>query len=256
MPFNSSVEGLLAIDLTAAISKLHPPHCAKDSPICQGPTPGQLAFLMAAFGLMIIGAGGVRPCNLAFGTDQFNPTTESGKRGINSFFNWYFFTFTFAQMISLTLIVYVQSNVSWAIGLTIPAILMFIACLVFFMGSKIYVKVKATGSPMTSVAQVISVAIKKRRLKPVDQPLLTFFNHIPLNSINAKLPYTYQFRFLDKAAIKTDEDETNPWKLCSMQQVEEVKCLMKKQPNSEMRIPESSSSSLQGNKCKEKWRRK
>ncbi|XP_065847168.1 protein NRT1/ PTR FAMILY 2.11-like [Euphorbia lathyris] len=229
--------GLLAIDLTAAVSKLHPPHCAKDSPICQGPTPGQLAFLMAAFGLMIIGAGGVRPCNLAFGADQFNPKTESGKRGINSFFNWYFFTFTFAQMISLTLIVYVQSNVSWAIGLAIPAILMLIACLVFFMGSKIYVKVKATGSPMTSVAQVIAVSIKKRRLKPVDQPWLTLFNHIPLNSINVKLPYTNQFRFLDKAAIKTDEDETNldgsprdPWKLCSMQQVEEVKCLMRVLP--------------------------
>lgn len=154
-----------------------------------------MAFLLTGFGLMVVGAGGVRPCNLAFGADQFNPKTESGKKGINSFFNWYFFTFTFAQMISVTLIVYVQANVSWAIGLAIPAILMLIACILFFSGSKIYVKVKANGSPLNSVAQVIVVAIKKRRLKPVEQPWLSLFNYTSPKSINAKLPYTDQFRY-------------------------------------------------------------
>ncbi|XVF26865.1 hypothetical protein REPUB_Repub14bG0056400 [Reevesia pubescens] len=151
----ASFVGLLAIQLTAAIPELHP-HCcaAKGNGECKGPTVGQLAFLLIGLGLMIVGAGGVRPCNLAFGVDQFNPKTESGEREIDSFFNWYFFTFTFAHMISLTLIFYIQSNVSWAIGLGIPAILMLIACVVYFVGSKIYVKVKASGSPMTSVAQV------------------------------------------------------------------------------------------------------
>ncbi|KAJ0047900.1 hypothetical protein Pint_15289 [Pistacia integerrima] len=190
----TSFLGLQTIQLTAAIHKLHPHHCAAESATCEGPTVGQMAFLLCGFGLMIIGAGGVRPCNLAFGADQFNPETESGKKGINSFFNWYFFTYTFAQMVSLTLIVYVQSNVSWAIGLAIPALLMFIACVLFFMGSKIYVKVKATGSPMTSVAQVIAVAIKKRRLKQPDHPWLSLFNYIPPTSINSKLPYSHQFR--------------------------------------------------------------
>ncbi|KAE8736273.1 Protein NRT1/ PTR FAMILY 2.11 [Hibiscus syriacus] len=210
---SASFLGLLAIQLTAAIPELHPHRCAaKGGGECEGPTRGQFAFLLAGLGLMVVGAGGVRPCNLAFGVDQFNPKTESGKRGIDSFFNWYFFTFTFAQMISLTLIVYIQSNVSWAIGLGIPASLMFIACVVYFVGSKIYVKVKASGSPMTSVAQVIV-------------------------SVNSKIPYTDQFRFLDKAAIVTSEDEINgdgsaadPWRLCSLQQVEEVKCLFRVLP--------------------------
>lgn len=97
-------------------------------------------------------------------------------------------------MVSLTLIVYVQSNVSWAIGLGIPAILMLIACALFFMGSKMYVKVKATGSPMTSVVQVLVVAVKKRGLNPPEQPWLSLFNHLPTSSINAKLSYTDQFR--------------------------------------------------------------
>ncbi|GMY04898.1 protein NRT1/ PTR FAMILY 2.11-like isoform X1 [Fagus crenata] len=233
----ASFMGLLAIQLTAAIKKLHPPHCASGENTCKGPTAGQMTFLLTGFGLLIIGAAGIRPCNLAFGADQFNPKTESGKRGINSFFNWYFFTLTFAQIVSLTLIVYVQSNVSWAIGLGIPAILMLISGAIFFMGSKMYVKVKATGSPMTSVVRVIVVAIKKRRLKLPEQPWLSLFNHLSPSSINSKLSYTDQFRFLDKAATVTPQDQinpdgsaANPWKLCTMQQVEEVKCLLRVMP--------------------------
>jgi dipeptide/tripeptide permease len=190
-----SVKGLLAIQLTAAIKKLHPPHCGSgQNDTCIGPTTGQMVFLLTGFGMLIVGAAGIRPCNLAFGADQFNPETESGKKGINSFFNWYFFTFTFAQLVSLTLIVYVQSNVSWAIGLGIPAILMLISCALFFMGSKMYVKVKATGSPVTSVAQVIVVATKKRQLKLPEQPWLSLFKYMPPSSINSKLPYSDQFR--------------------------------------------------------------
>ncbi|CAH2040906.1 unnamed protein product [Thlaspi arvense] len=93
-----------------------------------------MAFLLMGFGLMVVGAGGIRPCNLAFGADQFNPNTESGKRGVDSFFNWYFFTLTFAVMVSLTLVVYVQSEVSWAIGLAIPTGFMLVSCVLFFAG--------------------------------------------------------------------------------------------------------------------------
>ncbi|KAL3528310.1 hypothetical protein ACH5RR_007632 [Cinchona calisaya] len=233
----SSFLGMLLLALTAAIPTLHPPSCDdKSSSICKDASTGQMAFLIAGFLFMTIGASGIRPCNLAFGADQFNPNTESGRKGTNSFFNWYYFTYTFAVMVSATIIVYVQSNVSWPIGLAIPTILMFLSCVLFFAGSSIYVKVLPQGSPMTSVAQVIAVAIKKRGLKLPDQNL-TFFNHIPAKSINMKLPYTDQFRFLDKAAIVTPEDQinsdgsaANPWNLCSMQQVEEVKCLLRMVP--------------------------
>ncbi|XP_030493939.2 protein NRT1/ PTR FAMILY 2.11 [Cannabis sativa] len=236
----ASVMGLLLIDLTAAIKKLHPTHCGAitgKSDLCKGPTSEQMAFLLAGFGLVVVGAGSIRPCNLAFGADQFNPKTESGKKGINSFFNWYFFTFTFAKMVSLTFIVYVQSNISWALGLSIPPILMLISTLFFLVGYKYYVKVKASGSPITSLTQVIVVAFKKRRLELPDQPWKSLYTYIPPKSINSNLPYTDQFRFLNKAAILTPEDQVNPdgspshpWRLCSLQQVEEVKCLMRVLP--------------------------
>lgn len=230
----ASFLGLLVIALTAVFKKLHPPHCTAEASLCIGPTPSQMAFLLFGFGLMIVGAGAIRPCNLAFGADQFNPKTESGKRGIDSFFNWYFFTLTFAQMVSVTLVVYVQSDISWPIGLAIPTAFMLISCFLFFVGTKIYVRVKPEGSFLTSLAQVAAVAARKRRLKLPRQPWRTLFKYTPPNSINSKLPYTNQFRFLDKAAMVTAEDEVNPdgsakepWRLCSMQQVEEAKCMLR-----------------------------
>ncbi|KAG8475734.1 hypothetical protein CXB51_032496 [Gossypium anomalum] len=238
----ASFLGLLAIQLTTSILELYPHRCAtKESRECEGLTVGQLAFLLMGLGLMIMGAGGVRPCNLAFGVDQFNPKTEAKKRGIDSFFNWYLFTFTFAQMLGYWPWDSFNSH--------------------DYSFSKIYVKVKATGSPITSVAQVIVVAVKKRKLKP----------YFPPKSINSKLPYTDQFRsthyllpfinflqvypmhasrpsnvaktreekniFLDKAAIVTPQDEikgdgspADPWRRCNLQQVEEVKCLFRMLP--------------------------
>ncbi|XP_059303882.1 protein NRT1/ PTR FAMILY 2.11-like [Lycium ferocissimum] len=231
----SSFTGMLLLALTAAISKLHPPHCGTaENSICLEPTTGQLAFLLCGFALLVIGASGIRPCNLAFGADQFNPNTESGRRGINSFFNWYYFTFTFAMMVSLTVIVYIQSSINWAIGLAIPTFLMFLSCVFFFVGTKIYVMILPEGSPLTSMVQVLVAAIKKRRLKLPERSQNTLFNHISIKTINSQLPYTNQFRFLNKASILTQEDQikedgsaANPWRLCSIQQVEEVKCVVR-----------------------------
>lgn len=186
---------MLLIDLTAVFKGLHPPECgSKEGSQCVSATPLQWLFLLGGFTSLIIGAAGIRPCNLAFGADQFNPNTESGKRGINSFFNWYFFTLTFAQVVSVTLVVYIQSDVSWAIGLGIPAIFMFISCILFFGGTKMYVKVKPEGSPFTSMARVLVVAVKKRGLKMPQQPSVSLYNYTPLKSINSALPYSNQFR--------------------------------------------------------------
>ncbi|OWM69763.1 hypothetical protein CDL15_Pgr025612 [Punica granatum] len=230
----SSLLGLIVINLTAIFSALHPPQCSAQSTACLGPTAGQLAFLLTGFGLMVIGAGGIRPCNFAFGADQFDPTTESGQRGVDSFFNWYYFTLTFAVMVSSTLIVYVQSDVSWAIGFAIPTGLMLLSCALLFLGSRLYVKVRPDGSPITSLAQVLVAAVRKRRLTVPDQLAVSLFNHVSEKSINSKLPYTDQFRFLDKSAVITPADQinidgsaSNSWRLCSIQQVEELKCILR-----------------------------
>ncbi|KAL5205528.1 hypothetical protein ABZP36_033737 [Zizania latifolia] len=225
----SSFLGMLLLTLTAAVRALHPPPCAST---CQRATPWQLSALLASFAFLVLGAGGIRPCNLAFGADQFDPRTDSGRRGIASFFNWYYFTFTVAMMISATLIIYLQSNVNWAIGLAVPAALMGLSCALFFMGTRLYVRVRPEGSPFTSFVRVLVAATRKRRL-PADD----LFDPPHHSKLVAKIAYTDQFRCLDKAAVVTPEDTVvlgadgrttstaRPWRLCTVQQVEEVKCL-------------------------------
>ncbi|XP_042412273.1 protein NRT1/ PTR FAMILY 2.11-like [Zingiber officinale] len=229
----SSFTGMLILTLTAAVSELHPARCHGGGEVCEGPTAGQLAVLLASFLFLVVGAGGIRPCNLAFGADQFDPGTDAGRRGINSFFNWYYFTFTTAMMISSTVIIYVQSNVSWALGLAIPTLLMAFSCACFFLGSRIYVKILPEGSPLTSIAQVLVAAFRKRAL-PLPAATDALYDPPHLSSLVAKLPHTDQFRFLDKAAILTPSDAihqnlpaANGWRLCSVQQVEQVKCIVR-----------------------------
>nr|XP_051184813.1 protein NRT1/ PTR FAMILY 2.11-like isoform X2 [Lolium perenne] len=232
-----SFTGMVILALTAALHSLHPPSCnPKAAGVqCQGASGGQLAALLTAFFFLIIGAGGIRPCNLAFGADQFNPRTADGRRGIASFFNWYYFTFTVAMMVSATVIIYLQSNVNWALGLAVPAALMGLSCAVFFMGTRLYVCVRPEGSPFTSFAQVLVAAVRKRHLRRQGGTgANTLFDPPHRSKVVSKLAYTDQFTCLDKAAMLTPEEDalcadgktpTDPWRLCSMQQVEEVKCL-------------------------------
>ncbi|XP_062204745.1 protein NRT1/ PTR FAMILY 2.11-like [Phragmites australis] len=215
----ASFLGMLLLTLTAAVPSLHPHHT--------GPSAAQLAVLLVSFALLAVGAGGIRPCNLAFGADQFDPRTPAGRRGIASFFNWYYFTFTIAMMISATVIIYLQSNVSWPLGLAVPGALMGLSCALFFMGTRLYVRVRPEGSPFTSFAQVIVAALRKRRLPAPASPG-ELFDPPHRSSLVTKIAYTDQFLCLDKAAVLTPEDEltpVNPWRLCTLQQVEEVKCL-------------------------------
>lgn len=230
----ASLIGMFFLTLTAGADSLHPPECGVGE-TCEKATSSQFAVLFISFAFLVIGSAGIRPCSMPFGADQFDPHTESGKRGINSFFNWYYFTFTSAMLVSATVIIYVQSNVSWSIGLGIPTALMFLACVLFFMGTRLYVRVTPEGSPFTSIVHVFAAAARKRALKQPKDPKQDLFNPPHTSAVVSKLAHTDQFRCLDKAAIVASPEEVrpggaapaNPWRLCSVQQVEEVKCLIR-----------------------------
>ncbi|XP_062212072.1 protein NRT1/ PTR FAMILY 2.11-like [Phragmites australis] len=230
----ASLIGMFLLTMTAGADSLHPPDCGVGE-TCEKATPYQFAVLFISFAFLVVGSAGIRPCSMPFGADQFDPHTEAGKRGINSFFNWYYFTFTAAMLISATVIIYVQSNVSWSIGLGIPTVLMFLACVLFFMGTRLYVRMTPEGSPFTSVVQVLAAAVKKRALKQPKDPKQDLFDPPHTSAVVSKLAHTDQFQCLDKAAIVASPEEVrpggaapaDPWRLCSVQQVEEVKCLIR-----------------------------
>ncbi|MCE3049449.1 hypothetical protein HAX54_044832 [Datura stramonium] len=227
--------GMLTLTLVPWLPQLHPPPC-KVGQQCKGPNKSQMGFLIMGLGFLSVGSGGIRPCSIPFGVDQFDSRTDEGRKGIASFFNWYYTSFTVVLIIAVTLVVYIQDSVSWVIGFGIPAVLMFLSLILFFIGTNVYVYVKPEGSIFSSIVQVFVATHKKRKLKLPDERESNgvFYDPpLPEGSIVKKLPLTNKYRSLNKAAIvmedevNTDGTRSNNWRLCSIQQIEEVKCLLK-----------------------------
>ncbi|CAH8363844.1 unnamed protein product [Eruca vesicaria subsp. sativa] len=228
--------GLVTLTLTASLPQLHPATCNSKDPVsCGGPNKLQFGILLLGLGLLSIGSGGIRPCSIPFGVDQFDQRTEHGIKGVASFFNWYYMTFTIVLLITQTVVVYIQDQVSWIIGFSVPTGLMACAVVMFFAGMKLYVYVKPEGSIFSGIAQVVVAARKKRKMKlPAENDgTVTYYDPPVKDSVLSKLHQSNQFRFLDKAAVIIEGDLTpegvpaNKWRLCSIQEVEEVKCLIR-----------------------------
>ncbi|KAI4314225.1 hypothetical protein L6164_027158 [Bauhinia variegata] len=235
----ASVTGMLVVTLTAWLPALQPPRCTLEQQAlnqCVRASNSQLGVLLLGLCFISIGSAGITPCSIPFGVDQFDPTTDEGKKGINSFFNWYYTTFTVVLLLTQTVVVYIQDSISWKIGFGIPTVCMAFSIILFFVGTRIYVHVKPEGSIFSGIAQVLVAAYRKRKLKlPCEEKLDGIFYDPPLKgtAVLSKLPLTQQFRKLNKAAmimegeLNPDGSRVNPWGLASIQQVEEVKCLVR-----------------------------
>ncbi|XP_010545694.1 PREDICTED: protein NRT1/ PTR FAMILY 1.2-like [Tarenaya hassleriana] len=230
----SSFMGMLLLWLTAMLPQVKPPPCNNPTGVCKSPTASQLALLYSAFALISIGSGGIRPCSLAFGADQLdkkeNPKNE---RVLESFFGWYYASSAVSVLIALTGIVYIQDHLGWRLGFGIPAILMLLALLFFVLASPLYVKRNASKSLFTGFLQVIVAAYMNRSLSLPDHDD-SFDCYYHLKDSDLKAP-TEKLRFLNKACvIRSREEEIgsdgfalNPWRLCTTDQVEELKALIK-----------------------------
>ncbi|XP_057777090.1 protein NRT1/ PTR FAMILY 2.13 [Salvia miltiorrhiza] len=225
----SAIMGMVTLTIIAGVPQLRPPPCINQK--CSAPTKSQLGVLALGLGFLSVGTGGIRPCSIPFGVDQFDASTAEGRRGINSFFNWYYMSFTLVMTIALTLVVYIQDSVSWVWGFGIPTALMLFAIVLFFVGTNFYVYVVPEGSVFTAIAQVIAATYKKRKLHIPDAA--AYFDPPLKGTLVTKLSLTNNLRFFNKAALITEGDigvdgsNSNPWRLCSVQKVEETKCLFK-----------------------------
>ncbi|KAJ1293714.1 hypothetical protein BS78_01G089900 [Paspalum vaginatum] len=240
------VTGMVVITLSATIRQLKPPPCspvARQAGTCVGPSTLHRAVLYIGMGLLAVSAGGTNPTALPFGADQFDEADERHKAGLTRYFSWFYATAMMSTLLVLTVIVYIQDKVSWGLGFAIPTVLTVLAFAVFLAGMSVYVYVPPEGSIFSSVARVIVSSCRKWRLRlphPDDarRQEEVLYSPGPVAGNGGprvfRLPLTLQLSFLNKAAIVTDADEirpdgspARPWNLCSVQQVEEVKCIVK-----------------------------
>ncbi|XP_038711850.1 protein NRT1/ PTR FAMILY 1.1-like [Tripterygium wilfordii] len=230
-----SLTGIIMLWLTAIIPSARPSYCnlaIQTTESCPSPNSAQLAFLFSSFALMAIGAGGIRPCSIAFGADQLNnPDNPKNDRILQTFFNWYYASVGISIIFAVLVIVYIQERAGWAVGFGIPVGLMFLSAVFYFLGSPLYVKVKADKSLLTSFAQVVAAAWKKKHLElpPTDSDKWFYHKGSKIFAPTEKL------RFLNKACIIENSDKNlnsnglaaEPWNLCTVRQVEELKALIK-----------------------------
>ncbi|XP_050234332.1 protein NRT1/ PTR FAMILY 1.2 [Mercurialis annua] len=228
-----SLLGTILLWLTTMIPKAKPPTCDIMTQSCTSPTSGQMTMLLSSMAFISIGAGGIRPCSLAFGADQLdNKANPNNERVLESYFGWYYASTAIAVLIALTGIVYIQDHHGWRVGFGVPAILVFLSLFLFFVASPLYLKQKASKSLLAGFVQVLVVSYRNR--------------NVPFPPTNSEAKYhrrkdseyiapTENLRFLNKACIVKNPEQdlapdgsaSNPWSLCTIEQVEELKALIR-----------------------------
>ncbi|KAF8394944.1 hypothetical protein HHK36_018883 [Tetracentron sinense] len=226
------VSGMTLLTLSASVHGLKP-SCDKD--VCH-PTGSQSAVFFVALYLIALGTGGIKPCVSSFGADQFDETDEAEKKKKSSFFNWFYFSINVGALFASSVLVWIQMNVGWGWGFGIPAVAMAIAVVSFFSGTRLYRHQKPGGSPLTRIFQVLVASFRKFQVKvPADKSLLyEIANEESCIQGSRKLDHTKELSFLDKAAVETPKDSikgsVDPWRLCTVTQVEELKAIVRLLP--------------------------
>ncbi|KAH7657164.1 Proton-dependent oligopeptide transporter family protein [Dioscorea alata] len=227
--------GLLA--LSTRLPQLQPPPCGMSNK-CQKASGMQMGALYLSLYLIALGTGGLKSSVSGFGTDQFDETDEKEKSQMAYFFNRFFFLVSTGTLLGVTVMVYIQDEVGRSSAYGICCISMIIAILMFLSGTKKYRYKKRSDSPVVHILRVIVAAVRKRNLKCPSSNALLYEDSS--ETTTSRIPRTDQFRFLDRAAIMTEDDTEvnvlngtstlNPWKLNSVTKIEEVKMVIRLLP--------------------------
>ncbi|KAG7010750.1 Protein NRT1/ PTR FAMILY 6.4 [Cucurbita argyrosperma subsp. argyrosperma] len=224
--------GVILLTLATTIPGMRPPHCddsRRQLHQCIEANGGQLAMLYAALYTIALGGGGIKSNVSGFGSDQFDVNDPKEEKAMIFFFNRFYFAISIGSLFAVIVLVYVQDNVGRGWGYGISGGTMVIAVIVLLCGTTFYRFKKPRGSPLTVIWRVALLAWKKRSLPLPSHP--SFLNDYQ----NAKVPYTYRFKCLDKAAIldeyvANDRNRNDPWIVSTVTEVEEVKMVLKLLP--------------------------
>jgi peptide/histidine transporter 3/4 len=123
-------------------------------------------FYISLFGLICIGAGGIKSNVVTMGADQFNPLTEL--RQMESFFNWFYWMINVGSLIATLWLANfalngglgISSYYSFSASFFLAAILFTIALAAFWLGRNRYYKAPADGSAMAKFVKIVFFAAK------------------------------------------------------------------------------------------------
>ncbi|XP_027768762.1 protein NRT1/ PTR FAMILY 6.1 isoform X2 [Solanum pennellii] len=201
---------------------------------CEPAKSWQMMYLYTVLYVTGFGAAGIRPCVSSFGADQFDERSRNYRSHLDRFFNFFYLSVTVGAIVAFTAVVYIQMKHGWGAAFGSLAIAMGLSNMLFFAGTPMYRHRLPGGSPLTRVAQVLVAAFRKRNVSFQSSEFVGLYELPGKRSAikgSSKIAHTDEFRCLDKAALQLkDDDGANPWRLCTVTQVEEVKILLKLLP--------------------------
>ncbi|KAI7845604.1 hypothetical protein COHA_000891 [Chlorella ohadii] len=217
--------GLAMLSASAGDSSLHP---ATGQPA----TSSQTAFFWASMYLIAIGTGGIKPCVSTFGADQFDENKPAEAKLIPRFFNWFYASINVGAIISSTVVVNVQTNVSWFAGFLIPTIAFAVAITVFVSGTRLYRRMPPGGSPFTRMARVIGGAFAHWRAKVPEDANQLHEVEGEMSTVpgQVKLGRSPSYKWLEKACTVTKPAGSPDRWLVTLTEVEELKCIVRLVP--------------------------
>lgn len=212
------LSGMVLITLAVSLKPLHPQCTAGGD--CAPATRQQVAFLYAALYTMAIGAGGTKPNISTFGADQFDDFDAREREIKASFFNWWLFSSFAGGLVAVLVLVYVQEEVGWGVGYTIPTVGLALSLVLFYVGTPFYRHKPVTRSTAAGPARLIGKVLRAAYANRGCQLTGELHEHdkawYAAAGKRLLLHTPGNFRFLDKAAMRGT---------CTVTEVEEVKLI-------------------------------
>ncbi|GAB4857798.1 hypothetical protein Ancab_015706 [Ancistrocladus abbreviatus] len=230
------VLGLASLSLSSYLFLLKPRGCGDRDNHCAPHSSMEIGLFNLSIYLVALGNGGYQPNIATFGADQFDE--EHSKEALSkvSFFSYFYLALNLGSLFSNTVLGYFEDEGMWALGFWASTASAFAALLLFLSGTPRYRHFKPSGNPFSRFCQVIVSAVRKSRVETPSGGENLYEVAGKEHSVNAtrRMLHTNGFKSLDKAAFITSEDFYdeeqslhNPWRLCPVTQVEEVKCILR-----------------------------
>ncbi|KAL5862462.1 hypothetical protein ACOSQ4_003758 [Xanthoceras sorbifolium] len=234
------VAGLVSLSLTTYLFLLEPSGCGDERTPCGSHSTLHIALFYLSIYLVALGNGGYQPNIATFGSDQFDEEDPKEGHSKIAFFSYFYLALNLGSLFSNTILGYFEDGGMWALGFWASAGSATLALVLFLIGTPRYRHFKPSGNPLSRFCQVVVAATRKWKVD-ITSGEENFFEVEGKGSSNIgdrKMLHTKGFKFLDRAAVKSSDDHieeenidgNNPWRLCTVTQVEEVKCILRLLP--------------------------
>ncbi|CAN0902554.1 Protein NRT1/ PTR FAMILY 5.13 [Linum grandiflorum] len=218
--------GLGLLSLSAVLTsetinncRLNTTSLSSSSSSCSATKFQTLLFFISLY-MVAIGQG-QNPCVQAFGADQFDEQHPKERKDRSLFFNWGYCSMAIGINVAVLVVVYVQDNLNWAVGFTIPCFTMLASLVIFLLGTNTYrfgiKRNKEDANPFLRIGRVVFRVVRNRgtRMTTEERDAYLLSHH----------PSSHQFKFLNEALLK--DDNGGEGVCCSVSDVEETKQLLR-----------------------------